>query len=60
MSETEATANPTNEDAAPEAAPNRPAFEATTIPPEELDRLTDGHRGGAEDRLRPRNPGRHL
>ena len=42
MSETEATANPTNEDAAPEAAPNRPAFEATTIPPEELGRLTDG------------------
>jgi FeS assembly SUF system protein len=40
MSETEATAKA--EETAPEAAPNKPDFAATTIPPEELEKLTDG------------------
>jgi FeS assembly SUF system protein len=39
MSETEATAKA--EETAPEA-PNKPDFAATTIPPEELEKLTDG------------------
>ena len=37
MSETKAL-----DAAEPEAAPNRPEFGATTIPPEELDKLTEG------------------
>ena len=46
MSDTEAT--PATESAAPEAqteaetAPNKPAFDASTIPPDELERLSTG------------------
>ncbi len=42
MNETEATANPIVEEPAPEAAPNKPDFEGASIPPEELETLTDG------------------
>ena len=40
MSETEATAEA--EGAAPEEAPNKPDFAASSIPAEELEKLTDG------------------
>jgi FeS assembly SUF system protein len=42
MSETEATANPTIEAPVSEEAPNKPDFAATSIPPEELEKLTEG------------------